>query len=363
MGDDVGMAEGEWRLGYRAELDGLRGVAIALVLLLHWWPDTFPGGRIGVDLFFVLSGFLITTLMIEDGQLSLTRFYERRARRLLPPVAVFLALFWWADGAMWVALYVGNWARAVGELSPYLAHTWSLAIEEQFYVAWPLLFLALRRYPRWIVAGVLFGTALLVGLHRTQSLGDAHRLVNGTDTRMDGLAIGCAVAFGLPWLLRIPWGALAIASLGPLAYVFFVDAILWGWGYTLVSAGWAIVLLAVLQGRAAKLLAHPSLVWLGVLSYSLYLWHYPIAVAVESGDIGLPHNLATTVGMIVASFAVALASHRWIETPFRRRSRTSGHLGGGEVGHGREPASVSSGAPVAAKGDHVARRQVQGDGA
>lgn len=309
------------KLGHRPELDGLRGVAVALVLGIHWWPTWFPGGRIGVDLFFVLSGFLITTLMLEDGgRFSLTRFYERRARRLLPAVAVLLAVFWWADGAHWVALYAGNWARSAGDLSPYLGHTWSLAIEEQFYLAWPLVFLALRTCRRHVAAIALVAFAVGVGAHRVSMVTDydSLRLVNGTDMRLDGLAFGCAIAFGWPWLRRLRLETPALVALGYLGWVVLADASLIRWGYTLVSAAWAVVLLAVLNGAGHQVLRARGLVWLGVLSYSIYLWHFPITAWLRGGSL---YNTApgTTVLAVVLSFAAAVASYRLVEQRFRSR--------------------------------------------
>lgn len=337
------------RLGYRPELDGLRGVAVLLVLGLHWWPTRLPGGRIGVDLFFVLSGFLITTLMLEEGRVDLRRFWTRRARRLMPAVAVLLAVFWWADGAGWVALYVGNWARVAGDLSPYLAHAWSLGIEEQFYLLWPLAYLGLRRFPRPAVALLLAATAVGVGWWRVSLDAPWERLVNGTDTRLDGLAIGCAVAFGWPWLRSLPWRLAALPCLVGLGAVAVADADLLGWGYTLVSLGWAVVLLAVLDGNGRTVLSRRGLVRVGVLSYSLYLWHYPITVGLRGGDI-YDTAAGTTVLAVVATGCAAWASWRWVESPWR-----SGHRL--DVDRASDPRTVATGHAVLHGEGRRARRE------
>lgn len=327
-------------LGHRPGLDGVRGFAIVLVLALHWWPTLFPGGYLGVDLFFVLSGFLITTLMLEDRDFRLARFYERRARRLMPAVAVLLAVFWWADGVEWAALYVANWARAGGELSPYLGHMWSLAIEEQFYLAWPLVFLGLRSCRRPVVVAALLAVAVGVGAYRNAmaEVVDGARLVNGTDMRLDGLALGCALAFGWPWLARFdlrryvaPLAAVALAALG---WVWVANADLTRWGYTIVSAGWLVVLVAVLYGSGHRLLTHRAMVRLGVLSYSLYLWHFPITAWVRGGSL---YNTAawSTVVSVVLSLAAAWVSYRFVEQRFRlRRAREQRTEEAGVVGEG-----------------------------
>lgn len=321
MADQVAGAAARNRLGYRPELDGLRAVALIFVLGVHWWPHDLPGGRIGVDLFFVMSGFLITSLMLEHGgRFSLLRFYERRARRLLPAVVVLLGVFWWAEGAHWVALYVGNWARAAGELHPYLGHMWSLAIEEQFYIVWPLVFLALRTCRRWVAVAALVALAGAVGLHRVTSIDDSARIVNGTDMRLDGLALGCALAFGWPWLRGVRWlpvaaRVAAVPCLLALCWVWRFDADLLGWGYTLVSAGWLVVLVAVLTG-SGTVLKHPVMVRLGVLSYSLYLWHFPISAWVRGGSLYNTAPVTTVVAVVLSSIA-AVVSYRFVEQRFR----------------------------------------------
>src|SRR4051812_31140019 len=201
-------------LGYRPALDGLRAVAITLVVSLHAfrWPN---GGYLGVDLFFVLSGFLITTLLLEEhhatGRISLSRFYLRRARRLLPALFVMLAAYSaWSlttqgvDPTRYVlegVLYCTNYFLAYrGQLSP-IEHLWSLAEEEQFYLLWPLLLIGLllwRRRVMGIFLIVVFGLLVWNEVWQTHHHANGLRLDYGIDTRSDGLVVGC--------LLAVSWG-------------------------------------------------------------------------------------------------------------------------------------------------------------
>lgn len=308
-----------WRLGHRPTLDGLRGVAIALVLALHWWPADVPGGDTGVDLFFVLSGFLITRLLIEEhhrhGRIDVAAFYTRRARRLFPALAVLVAVGAASSGVLWVLLYAANVGRMNGALlGGPLEHTWSLAIEEQFYLVWPaamVLLLRARRPALFIALGVV-----LVALHRVQLDADWLRLTAGTDTRADALLLGALVAFTVGRLATYRWAAPA-AAVAPLLFLVVVQAPdLTRWGYTLVAGLWAIVLLWALQAPGSWLAAGP-LRTLGRLSYSLYLWHYPVTWALRDGNM---HNTSagTTAAAIVLSAAAAAVSYHLVECRFRQ---------------------------------------------
>jgi peptidoglycan/LPS O-acetylase OafA/YrhL len=327
------------RLGYVPALDGVRGIAILLVVGFHYIH--FPlGGQDGVDLFFVLSGFLITSLLLEErqrsGNVSLSGFYARRAKRLLPALFVMLAVFV-AVGAvqgqneLGVALigtsYVGNALVAYGsnyghELarSP-LGPLWSLAEEEQFYLLWPALLLVLVRFrhpARWIaglfVVLVLYRAALF-GFHSSP------RVYAGPDTRADGLIAGCVLAFLWRRGFRVGEGVakLAVVILGVAAFCAW-DFPWWpSVGLPIFEIGCAaLVCAAVSETELARGLSWSPLTWLGERSYSLYLWHLPVIVAATAlvGD-----TIGAKVGALFAATAIAALSYRFVERRFRYRAR------------------------------------------
>ena len=322
------------RLGRRPALDGLRGLAILLVFSVHCfgWPQ---GGHLGVDLFFVLSGFLITTLLLEErtveGRIDLRRFYGRRARRLLPALALLLATYLvigaakghnGAEAAAAAGVYVSNLIEAFSSTPTILTHSgldhlWSLAQEEQFYLVWPLVIplLTRARKPVRLLAFVI--TALVfyrVGLALN---GASHaRLYNGPDTHADGLVAGAACAFLL--LNRPSFIASRLAAV--IAAVIAFEALLvraptTGWdsfGLPIAEAACVMILLAALtQPGWAAALSWSPLVWFGRISYSLYLWHFMLLWAFAGHNRLIPATL---------SVGVAYASTRWIEEPIRRRA-------------------------------------------
>lgn len=324
------------RLGHVPALDGLRGIAILLVVGFHYFH--FPlGGQDGVDLFFVLSGFLITSLLLEErerGGISLSRFYARRARRLLPALFVMLAVFVaaWAvrgENKLGVALigtsYIGNGLVAYGsrfghELarSP-LGPLWSLAEEEQFYLLWPALLLVVVRFrhpARWIaglfLALVLYRAALF-GLHSPP------RVYAGPDTRADGLMAGCLLAFLWRGGFRVGEGVAKAAVVIVAGAAFCAWAFAW-WptvGLPIFEiAGVGMVCAAVSETELARGLAWRPLTWLGERSYSLYLWNLPVLVAATSiaGS-----TIGVKVGALVAAIAISASSYQFVEQRFRRR--------------------------------------------
>ncbi len=341
-------------------LDGLRGVAVLLVVGLHVGLAVLPGGQVGVLLFFSLSGFLITSLLLEDlrGDRTgaLRRFYARRALRLLPAwLAVvatcgLLAWMWPAmdraeatlDGLPMVLLHLGNWVRAFegsGSLG-VLDHTWSLAVEEQFYLVWPLvLLLVLRMTGRlWAVAAVAgagCGAALATRLAVDGTGTDAlSRVYNGTDTQADHLMLGCALAVlvviarerdGLP-RLRTVLTALAVPAAAFLAaltvfFPFEYASTSYRLSLSAVALASAVVVGAAAlsdEGRVAQLLGVSWLRWVGVRSYGLYLWHYPVILVVTSTRL-VPYTLPKQVLEVALSCAVVALSYRWVEQPFLRR--------------------------------------------
>ena len=292
-------------LGYKPALDGLRAFAVLPVMLFHGGAPGFQWGYIGVDVFFGISGYLITSILlkeyVETGHISLLGFYRRRALRLLPALALvclavllfmgFVLNSWdqaWREMAI-VAVYAGNWTRAFGSgLPQYMGHTWSLAIEEQFYIIWPVLLLTMLSLTRsgvallrMIAVLVLIVVAWRIGM--LLSGASAGRLYNGTDTRADSLLIGAWTCrhVGIPsfWKgIRCVFEARVASCRLGLGHF----PVLMSWqdrdmalgGFTVVSLAVAVILAGVsVGGWLANVLAHPILVWIGRRPYGLYLWH------------------------------------------------------------------------------------------
>jgi peptidoglycan/LPS O-acetylase OafA/YrhL len=358
-------AEG-FRLGYRPVLDGLRGVSILLVLLVHTYPQWFPGGVLGVDVFFVLSGFLITALLAQEwqrtGAIDFKAFYLRRALRLLPALVMFVAALLLythllvghdeallaRKGAAGALLYYSNWrftrSPQTGDL---FLHTWSLSVEEQFYLLWPALLAGLLwlRCPRRL-------TLLLVGLGVAASAAVRAALLAGgtipqflymySHTRADSLLIGALVGLLACWDLlprspraRIVLNAAALAAVPVLAgHVLLANQkypYLHNGGFTLVAAAVAVLLAALLCSPPrllARPLEAPALVWLGRRSYGLYLWHFPIFFVVRfwltaQREVAFVCGLrASQISQIVIVYAVSITtaglSFAWVEQPFLR---------------------------------------------
>jgi peptidoglycan/LPS O-acetylase OafA/YrhL len=340
-------------LGYRPALDGVRAIAIALVVLHHTSAflvpshagSFFPGGFLGVDLFFVLSGFLITTLLLERRgreRRPIATFYLRRALRLIPAlVALLLAnlLYALVNGGVGDALrsiavvlaYATNWAELAGvSISRYVTHLWSLSIEEQFYLIWPLLlYAALRRWPSqrrlvWLALGI----ALLAAVWRAalfQSGDPWLRIYIRTDARADALAIGAALALA-PWqqvAVRFRPRARELAGVSALAVVIAAAAalqpsaaVLYDGGFTVIALAAAVLIACVLEPdtQLYRVLASRPFVVLGRLSYSLYLWHFGIFQVVAERTpawSGAPRvAVALTLTLIAAS-----ASYLLVERP------------------------------------------------
>jgi peptidoglycan/LPS O-acetylase OafA/YrhL len=357
------------RLGYRPAYDGVRALAVLAVLGNHGRTH-LTGGFVGVDVFFVLSGFLITSLLLEEwttsGSIDRLAFYGRRVRRLLPALAAAIVLVailytvWpsidrgWSFGptALAVVSYVGNWVTVAAGSSSYtplgvLEHTWSLAIEEQFYIVWPLiLIVCLRR--RWrpgrlfglLISAAVVSAALravvflgLVGRHGW--FAPYHR----SDTRADGLALGCALAVaaatvtGRAALRRFAGPTVVVLAAAALIGVAALtltehDALLYLGGLSCINLAAVVIIAHVLvagESLLTRCLRSRPLVWLGRRSYGLYLYHLPIFAAIWAANlaIGFWPNLALQVAL---SIVAAAASYRWIEARFLRGKRYSSKL-------------------------------------
>jgi len=315
-------ADGRSRLRYLPALDGVRGVAIAMVMAIHFGFKTPQSGRIGVTLFFVLSGYLITSLLRDEhaarGRIDFFEFYKRRARRLLPALVVVIAVsFVWqlADGdwfnawtgAIAATFYVSNWAIRAGDNLGFLNHTWSLAVEEQFYLWWPLaLGLVMRFLPRFVGPFVII-SAVLATL-------DAIKGPALPIDRAAPLLLGCLLAY-LPRIRFAPiFGLVAGVVLAVMSFLTITHGPL--------LAAIAILSFAFLAGvleatPVSRLLSWAPLVALGKISYGLYLWHYPVSRVLATPHVTVTRIIADTV----VSLALAIISYKFIEAPFRKRRR------------------------------------------
>jgi peptidoglycan/LPS O-acetylase OafA/YrhL len=346
------------RLGYVPALDGLRGVAITLVLLDHIFfllgvRSPLPGAVLGVDLFFVLSGFLITSLLLSEQLVHRTvrfgSFYARRAVRLLPPLYVMLLAHLVYSQATHdpanplrtelhtirdAVLYVSNWSwKWDREEASGLGHLWSLAIEEQFYLAWPVvvvLFLGVRRNLTAVTATLLaLIAAVFVRRLRLHDQGMGWILIYlRTDTRADSLLVGALLA-QLRVRRRTPTrGAPVLAWIGTLGFLVFLRIgdptapFLNRGGYLVVAVSAALIVMGVADGRwvGAKALARAPLRGLGRISYGLYLWHMPVFFAVARYGVHSPRWERLLVGLAI-TFAATLASWKFVEQPVLRLRR------------------------------------------
>lgn len=302
-------------------LDDLRGVAVTLVLIHHTagqlgWPVPFHGGYLGVDLFFALSGFLITSILAAEIGTEgwLRRFYARRALRLMPALWALLAVATAVSGLALVApagSYVQNWWLASGRpLAGGLSHTWSLAVEEQFYVVWPLVVAAVARERLLRVA--LWSVPIFLAV-RVASWGAGWwEFAHGSGySRVDGLLVGCGLAVwvhrhGAPrppvWLGRAAWATVAVLAVGGGTFAGFANTV----GFTLIEGATVVLVLAAMHtDRAPR-----PLVGLGKISYSVYLWHVPVMWLL----LGSRGPLVT----VAVTLWVAVVSYRFIEQPARR---------------------------------------------
>jgi peptidoglycan/LPS O-acetylase OafA/YrhL len=329
------MTEGVSSPHHNPSLDGLRAVAVALVIGFHSFPY-FPGGWVGVDIFFVLSGFLITSILMREfnqtGRISLMNFYMRRVLRLAPAyfsVILFLLVvsLFSSTGAeirlaaLASALYVLNWAMTTGWWpAGYSAHLWSLAAEEQFYLIWPMALVAIggRRPVIWVGAAIV--ALVLWRLFLVQEGATWVRLAFGLDTRGAAMLAGCLAALiGVERLDAIAWPGAAAAL---LAVIVVTGDVLDPGAATVtvfVAIACAVALIVSLHhdGWLTRALALPPMVYTGTISYGLYLWSYPITQGGAQYGAGSLQPLRP-IALIVLSYVAAAVSSRFLETPFLR---------------------------------------------
>jgi peptidoglycan/LPS O-acetylase OafA/YrhL/lysophospholipase L1-like esterase len=347
---------------YMPGLDGLRAVAVLAVIAYHLDLGWAPGGLLGVGVFFTLSGYLITDLLLGQrdafGHIRLGDFWLRRARRLLPALFLMLAIV-----VAWVtlfdrsqlsalrgdvaaaALYVSNWWNIIRDTSyfarfgppPPLDHLWSLAIEEQFYLIWPWLLLLGLRYARgrYQMAGLTLAAAAVSAIVMAllyQPGVDPTRVYEGTDTRAFGLLLGAALA--MVWPSRqlredLSLGRRQLLNGAGVVGLVIIALLIWQTNeYSPFLYRGGIVLLSVATVLVVAALAHPAswlgpalglapLRWLGVRSYGIYLWHWPIIV-LTTPTLQKGVNLTLQILQVVATIVVAALSWRFVEEPIRR---------------------------------------------
>jgi peptidoglycan/LPS O-acetylase OafA/YrhL len=336
-------------------LDGLRSVAVLLVFAHHVDARAIPGGWIGVDLFFALSGYLITTLLLlefqKGGSIRLGDFYIRRALRLTPALVVLVALV----TPVAFALSIGRPDRDAPAAILYLmdvyapllhtaggafGHTWSLAVEEQFYLVWPLMLLLLlrtqRRITPYALAICIVFTATGATLVTAFSTFDIYRSpIPHIPELMTGVLLAVMVSRSRPWLTRIGHPALAgllvVGLLVGSALLQQTSVWLFRGGYLILGLAMAALVGNVVvspTGPAARIFSAAPAVWLGERSYGFYLWHYPVLYAL-SRWLGSPW-IRGGVGFVV-TVALTVASWRIVEQPFlrakERRAVARPHVG------------------------------------
>jgi peptidoglycan/LPS O-acetylase OafA/YrhL len=375
----------EVRLSYSPGLDGLRAIAVMAVLLYHADLGWIPGGFLGVEIFFVISGYLISALLLAEwrrtGRIDLKDFWLRRARRLLPALYVLLvAVLAFAlvflpgevarlrDDALAALGYVTNWYLIVGQESYFeavgrpslLQHLWSLAVEEQFYLIWPMVlagalgFGATRRGPGRVLALAVFGAAASAALTALLYVpgADPSRIYYGTDTRATGLLCGAALAFAWSpqdvsrpaakwaarrslrlgrfarrWWPAVPLllDAVGVAALAALVlfclHLGEYQPLLYRGGLVAVALATAAMVVVVAHPRAwvvSRLLGSAPMRWVGVRSYGIYLWHWPVFM-VTRPELDVPFDglplLALHLGL---TLVLADLSYRFVERPIRR---------------------------------------------
>lgn len=341
---------------YRADIDGMRAVAVVAVVLFHAHIFPFSGGYVGVDVFFVISGFLITRLIgaeIDERRFSVLQFYERRIRRIFPALYVMVAVAFvpalllllpldlkrFSEAASATTVFASNalfWHRSgyfgeSGTVQPLL-HTWSLAVEEQFYVVYPLFLIVTMRLLHNHVARIL----LLAGLLLASLLASVimthywpsaafYLPVSRAWELLLGAILAMLPAIHLPWRgMRELLGLAGLAAIAASVFAFSPETAFPGYAALLPCLGAAAIILAGSGGGslASALLATSGFRFVGLISYSLYLWHWPLLVFTQYWYD--QHAPAWAIALaVLASIVLGIISWRWIEMPFRRKGTLS----------------------------------------
>ncbi len=372
-----GKEERGLRLPHLPGLDGLRALAVIAVLLYHADLKWIPGGFLGVEIFFVISGYLITSLLLAEwrlrGRIDLKAFWLRRARRLLPALYLLLVVTLafavvflpgevagLRSDALGAFAYVTNWYQILGHQSYFqsvgrpslLKHLWSLAVEEQFYLLWPLLFTAgmsagAARWRRhrmlvFIIVGAAASALLMAFLYDPNV--DPSRIYYGTDTRASGLLIGAALAFlwepgrfytreairralqgGSRWILPLLFDVAGLGALSVLVWFCLkineFQPFLYKGGFALVGLTTAILIMVIVHPRThlgGAVMGQRALRWIGVRSYGIYLWHWPIYM-ITRPNLDVPISGWPLLALrLAATVALADLSYRYVETPIRK---------------------------------------------
>ena len=341
----------------RDDIQGLRAVAVLLVVLAHAGVPFLAGGFVGVDVFFVLSGYLITGLLLSDalenGRVSLLRFYVRRARRILPAAALTLVATMIAaqhllnfvrardvvDDSVWAAFFAANTHFAAqgadyfqqGQPASPIQHFWSLSVEEQFYLVWPTLLgvalfgLVRRRASRarlLAVIGLLGAASLAWSIHETPS--SPASTYFSTAARAWELALGAGLAVAAPavsrapGLVRVGLGWAGLGAIACAAVLFSSGTAFPGYAALLPTVGAALVIASAAHRLAVgRLLSAAPLRFVGDRSYALYLWHWPVLV-IAAGHTGHPLSLGVKLALVAGAFGLSIVSYALVEDPLRR---------------------------------------------
>ena len=342
---------------YRAEIDGLRAIAVVPIILFHAGFEYFSGGFVGVDVFFVISGYLITTIILsekEQGTFSLVNFYERRFRRILPAlfmvmlVSLIFSLLWlmpsymedFSQSLMAVSTFSSNilfWRESgyweiSNELKPLL-HTWSLAVEEQYYVLYPLFLMLIWHFRKcWILGSFIVIAAISLATAQWGAYNKPIPTFYLLPTRGWELAIGAGIAYYFLYRKQTvrtllshksvneALGLLGLLMISYAVYVFDKGTPFPSLYALVPTVGTGLIILfSSSQTMVGRLLSIKPLVAVGLISYGAYLWHWPLLVFARHLSITEPSELTFAI-LALLSFPLAYLSWRYIEKPFRTKS-------------------------------------------
>jgi len=361
MNSSIANIESPPEIKYVPSLDGLRALAVALVMAVHYHEE-FGGGWVGVQLFFVLSGFLITRILLDAKATAtslgafLKIFWIRRALRIFPLFLAFMLvgeLFWqiaalpqtWPTARPWLLTYTLNFGHMmhVVPVSDVYSHFWSLAVEEQFYLIWPFIIWFLSTAVLRVILIILLTAMPVVRWILIQSnFADTFQLYFLTPTLLDSFAAGAALTlFDLQWIRNVRASMIGVLSitllcgllanlhngthfaLWSLGYPYFMpSALQYAWGYTLLNLSAALLILACIRG-SLKIFANIILVRLGKISYGIYVIHRPVYKMITIAQLWLADHFNSIVTRIICgsififgTVLLAFLTHRFLETPF-----------------------------------------------